>query len=64
MSPSRFLSILATLRWTIAAAATGCGYSRQYGHDWAKGARPVPAAVAAWLETLAAFHEAHPPPGR
>jgi len=50
MTAQEFAGALGLLRWTAAAVAVDCGYSRQLGAAWERGDRPIPDAVSAWLD--------------
>lgn len=58
MTPSRFVECLEALHWSNdqLAAILECDEGRVEG--WAIGLEPIPAKVAAWVETLASAHEA------
>lgn len=62
MSPRRLLVCLATLGWTERELARRTGRHQTEVRRWISGASPVRADIAVWLETLTAFHEAHPAP--
>lgn len=64
MSSYRLLVCLAILGWSERDLARRTGRHQTTVVRWAKGLSPVPGEVAAWLETLAAFHIAHPAPRR
>jgi len=63
MSSYRLLVCLAILGWSERDLARRTGRHQTTVVRWAKGLSPVPGEVAAWLETLAAFHVANPVPG-
>jgi hypothetical protein len=58
MTPSRFVECLEALHWSNdqLAAIMECDEGRV--EAWAIGLEPIPAKVAAWVETLAKAHEA------
>jgi plasmid maintenance system antidote protein VapI len=63
MTPARFLACLAALHWSQRGFAAVIGYDDRLVRRWVAGERPIPPAIAAWLERAAAWHEANPPPG-
>jgi hypothetical protein len=63
MTPERFKACLAVLQWSPATLSMVLDMDQRQTRRWGSTA-PVPTAVAAWLETLAAFHEQHPPPAK
>jgi ribosome-binding protein aMBF1 (putative translation factor) len=52
------------LHWSGRLLATILGKDERQVRRWAAGAYEVPEDVLAWLERLAAFHDAHPAPGQ
>jgi len=62
MSPDRLLVCLAVIGWPERELARRTGRLQTTVRRWTGGRSPVPADVAAWVETLAALHRAHPPP--
>lgn len=62
MSNRRLLICLAALGWTVRELTRRVGRHRTTVMRWASGQSPVPHDVAAWLETLVAFHARHPAP--
>ena len=58
----RLKAALDTLRWGPAALAAAAQVRFDSAKQWLTGRRSVPPATLAWLETLAAFHRANPPP--
>jgi plasmid maintenance system antidote protein VapI len=62
MTPSRLRDILALLCWSQRGLAGVLGCDERLVRRMATGAADIPAPIAAWLETLAAVHEANPPP--
>lgn len=62
MSSYRLLVCLAILGWSERELARRADRHQTTITRWARGLAPVPGAEAAWLETLAAFHVAHPAP--
>ena len=61
--PGKRLALaLKVLRWTYGTLAIELGLSPSTTRNWGLGRQPLPAAVLAWLETLAAFRASHPPP--
>ena len=61
MTPDRFRECLAALDWTMRGVAALLHVDERQVRRWATGSR-IPEPIAAWLELLAQFHEAHPPP--
>lgn len=61
MTPERFRECLDALDWTQRGLAALLGVDERQVRRWAGGSR-IPEPIAAWLETLAQFHEEHPPP--
>ncbi len=62
MSSYRLLVCLAILGWSERELARRADRHQTTIARWVKGLSPVPGEEAAWLETLAAFHVAHPAP--
>ena len=62
MTPDQLAHCLSAVGWNAPALARALGLEETTARRWLKGARPVPEAVAAWLEALAAAHRALPPP--
>ena len=62
MSSYRLLVCLAILGWSERELARRAERHQTTIVRWVKGLSPVPGEVAAWLETLVAFHIAHPAP--
>ena len=62
MTPDRFRQCLATLLFSNRDLATLLGVDTRQVRRWASGDHAVPERIAAWLDTLARFHEANPPP--
>jgi len=60
MSSYRLLVCLTIIGWSDRNLARRTGRHQTIVVRWAKGLSPVPDEVATWLETLAAFHLAHP----
>lgn len=63
MTPDSLRHCLATIRWSQQDLARALDMDERQVRRWAAGAR-IPPMIAIWLETLAAFHKAHPPPER
>ncbi len=59
MSPHRLLVCLAVIGWPERELARQTGRLQTTVRRWTGGRSPVPADVAAWVETLAALHRAH-----
>ena len=64
MTPTAFRAALAALDWTQRGLADLLGIHPTTVRRWALGEARIPEQIAAWLETLAAFHRAHPVPRR
>ncbi len=62
MSSRRLLVCLAVLGWSERELTRRTGRPQTTVRRWTGGQAPVPADVAAWVEALAAFHQAHPAP--
>ncbi len=62
MSSYRLLVCLAILGWSERELARRADRHQTTITRWVKGLSPVPGEEAAWLETLVAFHVAHPAP--
>jgi hypothetical protein len=63
MTPDRFRACLDQVNWTQRGLAALLQADERQVRRWAAGAA-IPEPIAAWLETLARFHEQHPPPAR
>ncbi len=64
MTPDRFRACLHALSWSGRGLAGILAMDEREVRRWASGARVIPSSVAGWLERLAQFHEANPPPER
>ncbi len=64
MSAHRLLFCLAMLGWGERELARQLRHSQTSVRRWTNGTAVIPEDVAAWLEDLVAFHQAHPAPGR
>jgi hypothetical protein len=62
MTATELRQTLATIGWTQRGLAKALRCSHGLVHLWARDSAPLPAPVAAWLDTLATTHRAHPPP--
>ena len=62
MSSYRLLVCLAILGWSERDLARRTDRRQTTVVRWVKGLSPIPSEEAAWLETLVAFHVAHPAP--
>jgi hypothetical protein len=62
MTPERFNECLAAIRWTDHGLAAALECDLLLVEAWADGGEPIPASLAAWLETLAQCHEGLPSP--
>ncbi len=58
---ARLTEALIALRWTYGTLAIELRISPSTTRNWGLGRSPVPPALLAWLEDLAAYHVAHPP---
>lgn len=65
MTPaSRLDAALTTLQWSGRTLASLLRRDKTQVRRWLQGTYQPPDNVLAWVETLAAFHEANPAPGR
>jgi ribosome-binding protein aMBF1 (putative translation factor) len=65
MTPAaRLRAALDHLHWSCRSLAAILGRDERRVRRWAAGDYEPPEDVLAWLERLAAFHDAHPPPAR
>jgi len=64
MTPTRLSNALAVLRWGPTDLADEINVNERTVRRWLVGQNETPEWVLEWLETLAAFHEAHPAPMR
>ena len=62
MSPARLRAALQVLRWPPEPLAAALALKPEEVQAWLDGSKRVPPNVAAWLEELAAAHEANPHP--
>jgi hypothetical protein len=62
MTPTRLHECLQILGWSQRELADRIGMGERNARRWAKGEIEVPAAIAVWLESLAAVFAAHPVP--
>ena len=62
MTPDRFRACLDAARWTPHGLARTLNIDERQARRWGAGTAAVPPAVAEWLEKVAAFHKANPPP--
>lgn len=62
MTPDRFRSCLDALRWSQRGLAEALKTHPTTVRRWATGQGSIPPNVSAWLEELAAAHEARPMP--
>lgn len=62
MTPERFRDCLRALSWSQRGVAALLDVDERQVRRWATGHYSIPEPIAAWLETLAKFHEAHPAP--
>jgi hypothetical protein len=64
MTPDRFRACLASLSWSGRGLAALLRVDERQVRRWSTGDYEVPHGIAEWLERLARFHEANPPPER
>ena len=62
MRDTRLRTALDRLHWSGRSLAAILGHNERTVRRWIAGEYEAPDDVLAWVETLAAFHEAHPPP--
>ena len=62
MNATRLRECLEAMGWSQRGLAEMLGLHETRVRRWARGLGDVPPEVAAWLETLAAVHAAHPMP--
>ena len=59
---ARLSAALRTIRWTAGVLAVELGLSPSTTRNWTLGRQPLPEAILAWIEDLAAYHVSRPPP--
>jgi hypothetical protein len=59
---ARLRDALNALCWSGSALGHATGNRASTGRRWANGTRDAPDAVLIWIEDLARYHDAHPPP--
>ncbi|MBR0664428.1 helix-turn-helix transcriptional regulator [Roseomonas hellenica] len=64
MTPERLREIREMMGLSSRALAALFGYATSAGYEWERGRNAVPEPVAAWLEKVARFWKANPPPQR
>ncbi len=64
MSAHRLLFCLAMLGWGERELARQLRHNQTGVRRWTNGTTVIPENMAAWLEDLVAFHQAHPAPGK
>jgi hypothetical protein len=64
MTADRFRACLDALSWSGRGLADLLGVDERQVRRWAGGQYAIPDSIAAWLDTLARFHETHPVPDR
>ena len=64
MTPARLRACLAACDWTQRGLARLLDRPEGSIRQWLRGEGSIPYDVAGWLERVAAFHEANPPPRR
>ena len=62
MTPTRLRECLDVLGWSQRGLADMLRTNERQVRRWAAGSAEVPGRVAEWLERVASFHEANPPP--
>ena len=62
MTASDFRARLEALGWTQRGFAALLGLAHNTVHRWALGQARIPDGIAAWLDEVLAFLQAHPPP--
>jgi hypothetical protein len=62
MTPAEFRATLAALGWSGRFLSRRLGCQHNLPVRWARGSRPVPASIAAWLERRRSALEADPVP--
>ncbi len=60
----RLNAALETLHWSAQSFAHVARINERTARRWAAGAYEPPEDLLHWLETMAAFHRANPPPVR
>ena len=58
----RMRAALGTLFWGAGSLAGALGVRGDTAKKWLSGKSAMPAGILPWLERLAAFHRANPPP--
>lgn len=61
---TRLRAALRTLRWSYGDLGMALMRPASTMRSWGVGTAPVPCDVLAWVEQIARYHEAHPPPRR
>ena len=64
MTPDRFRECLDFVGWSQRGFADYVRVDERQVRRWAAGQYSIPEPIAAWLDMLARFHEAHPAPQR
>jgi hypothetical protein len=62
VTADRFRACLDALSWSGRGLAALLNVDERQVRRWASGQYSIPDPIAAWLETLARFHESHPAP--
>lgn len=62
MTPTHLRHCIDTIGWSQRQLARVLDRHEGTVRQWARGSVQIPGEVAAWLEALAAAHEANPPP--
>jgi DNA-binding transcriptional regulator YiaG len=62
MTPDRLRECLDAIGWSQRAFADYVAVNERQVRRWATGQYRIPNPIAAWIDTLARFHEAHPAP--
>ncbi|HEY4254379.1 MAG TPA: helix-turn-helix transcriptional regulator [Roseomonas sp.] len=64
MTPERLREIRETMGLSSRGLAAMFGYAPAAGYEWESGRNAIPEQVGAWLEKVAKFWKANPPPQR
>lgn len=64
MTPTRRRECLEALHWSQRCLADVLGWDESTVRRWMRNGGEAPAEIDDWLEALANFHRAHPPPMR
>lgn len=64
MTPTQRRECLVALHWSQRGLADVLGWDESTVRRWMRNGGEAPAEIDDWLEKLAGFHMAHPPPVR